>query len=104
MLGCSMAERIPLLPTVPTLAEAGVQAAPLITAHFVLGPPGLSADVVDRLSAAVRQAAQSAEFKQEMERLLIGGGARSPAEARDLMLQAEAQYVQFVRQTGASID
>ena len=104
MLGCSMAERLPLLPAVPTLAESGVPAAPLITAHFVLGPPGLPGEIVDRLSASVRQAAQGAEFKQEMDRLLIGGSARSPAETRELMLQAEAQYANFVRQTGASID
>lgn len=104
MLGCSMAERIPALPTVPTLAESGVSATPLITAHFVVGPPRLPADMVDRLAAAAQQAAKAAEFRQEMERLLIVGSLRSPAETRDLMLQAEAQYVQFVRETGASID
>lgn len=104
MLGCSLAERIPALPTVPTLAESGVSVAPLITAHFVLGPPGVPADIVERLASAVRQAAQTPEFKQEMDRLLIVGNARSPAETRELMLQAEAQYVQFVRETGASID
>ncbi|MCK6376759.1 MAG: tripartite tricarboxylate transporter substrate binding protein [Zoogloea sp.] len=104
MLGCSIAERMAALPTVPTLAESGVTAAPLITAHFVLGPPRLPADIVDRLAAAAQQAAQSAEFRQEMERLLIVGKTRSPAETRELMLQAEAQYVQFVRETGASID
>jgi hypothetical protein len=52
----------------------------------------------------VRQAAQAPEFKQEMDRLLITGNARSSAQTRELMLQAEAQYVQFVRETGASID
>lgn len=104
LLGCSMAERIAAVPTVPTLAESGVPAAPLITAHFLLGPPRLPVDIVDRLAAAARQAAQSAEFKQEMERLLIVGSVRSPAETRELMLQAEAQYLQFVRETGASID
>ena len=40
MLGCSMAERIAALPAVPTLAESGVTGAPLITAHFVVGPRG----------------------------------------------------------------
>ncbi len=104
MLGCSMAERIAALPAVPTLSESGVTGAPLITAHFVVGPPRLPADIVDRLTAAAQQAAQSADFKQEMERLLIVGKVRSPAETRELMLQAEAQYVQFVRETGASID
>jgi tripartite-type tricarboxylate transporter receptor subunit TctC len=104
MLGCSIAERLPALPTVPTLAESGVSAAPLITAHFVLGPPKLPADIVDRLAAAVGQATQTAEFKQEMDRLLIVGRTRSPAETRELMLQSEAQYAQYVRETGASID
>ena len=104
MLGCSMGERIAALPAVPTLAESGVAAAPLITAHFVLGPPRLPAEIVERLAAAVHQAAATAEFKQEMERLLIVGAVRSPAQTRELMGQAEAQYVQYVRETGASID
>ncbi|HEX2013042.1 MAG TPA: tripartite tricarboxylate transporter substrate-binding protein [Roseateles sp.] len=52
------------LPAVPTLAESGVAAAPLITAHFVLGPPRLPAEIVERLAAAVRQAAQTADFRQ----------------------------------------
>lgn len=104
MLGCSMAERIAALPTVPTLAESGVSAAPLITAHFVLGPPRLPQDIVERLAVAVQQAASAADFKQTMDRLLIVGGARSPADTRELLLQAEAQYVQYVRESGASID
>jgi len=104
MLGCSMAERIAALPTVPTLGESGVAAAPLVTAHFVLGPPRLPAEIIERLAAAVRQTALTAEFKQEMDRLLIVGVARSPAETRELMSQAEAQYLQYVRDTGASID
>lgn len=104
MLGCSMAERMAALPTVPTLAESGVSAAPLITAHFLLGPPRLPQDIVDRLAAAARQAALSADFRQEMDRLLIAGAARAPAETRELMQQAEAQYLQYVRETGASID
>ena len=65
-------------------------------------PPGLRHR--QRLAAAAQHAAKSTEFKQEMERLLIVGKVRSPAETRELMLQAEAQYVQFVRETGASID
>lgn len=104
MLGCSVAERFASLPTVPTLAESGVSASPLVTAHFVLGPPRLPADIVDRLAAAVRQAAQTSEFKQEMDRLLIVGQVRSPAQTRELMQEAEAQYMQFVRETGTSID
>lgn len=104
LLGCSMAERFATLPSVPTLGEAGVSAAPLVTAHFVLGPPRLPAEIVDRLAAAVRQAAQTADFRQEMDHLMIVGAARPPHETRDLMLQAEAQYVQYVRETGASID
>lgn len=104
MLGCSAAERFAALPAVPTLAESGVSAAPLITGHFLLGPPRLPQDIVERLASAVQQAAATSEFKQEMDRLLILGGARSAADTRALLLQAEAQYMQYVRETGASID
>lgn len=104
MLGCSMAERLTSVPNVPTLRESGVTAAPLITAHFLVGPPRLRADIVEQLAAAVRRATQTADYKQEMERLLISGPVRSPAETRELMLQAEAQYMQYARDTGASVD
>lgn len=104
MLGCSIAERMAALPSVPTLIESGVTAAPLITAHFVLGPPHLPAEIAERLAAAVQGAAQTADFKREMDRLLIVGAARTPAQTRELMLQAEAQYAQHVRETGASTD
>jgi len=104
MLGCSAAERITAFPAVPTLGESGVGAAPLITAHFVLGPPRLPQQIVERLDEAVRQVAQTTEFRQEMDRLMIVGAARSSAQTRELLMQAEAQYMQYVRDTGASID
>jgi tripartite-type tricarboxylate transporter receptor subunit TctC len=104
MLGCSAAQRFAALPDVPTLAEGGVTSAPLITAHFVLGPPRTPQHVVDRLATAIQQAASTPEYRQEMDRLLIIGGALSPAETRELIIKAEAQYVEYVRKTGASID
>ncbi|MEY4748948.1 MAG: hypothetical protein RIQ60_1162 [Pseudomonadota bacterium] len=104
MLGCSSAERLAALPAVPTLAEGGVTAAPLITAHFVVGPPRLPAELVERLAAAVQQVTQTPEYQQEMERLMIVGRVRPPAETRELIQQVEAQYRQFVHDTGAHLD
>lgn len=103
-LGCSASERFAALPNVPTLAEAGVSAPPLVAAHFLLGPPRLPDEIVGRLSAAVQRAAQTAEFKREMERLMIDSHARDPARTRELMIQSDAQYAQFARETGASLD
>lgn len=104
MLGCSIAERIAALPSVPTLGESGVNFTPVISAHIVLGPPRLPSEIVERLASEVQRVAKSADFRREMDRLLIVGIARSPAETRDLLVQAESQYAQFVRETGASID
>ena len=67
-----MAERIAALPAVPTHSRVRRCRVPLITAHFVVGPPRLPA-IIDCLTAAAQQAAQSADFKLEMERLLIVG-------------------------------
>ena len=104
MLGCSLPERMAALNAVPTLRETGVTAPPLITAHLVLGPPMMPPEIVDRLADALRQTALTGEFQKDMDQLMIVGPARSPAETRELMLQSEAQYAQYVRETGASID
>jgi tripartite-type tricarboxylate transporter receptor subunit TctC len=104
MLGCSLPERLAALPSVPTFSESGVTAPPLITAHFLLGPSLLPAETIERLAAAVQRATQTADFKLTMNRLMIDGTARSPTQTLELMLRVEAQYVQYVRETGASID
>jgi tripartite-type tricarboxylate transporter receptor subunit TctC len=61
-------ERLPLLPEIPTFKELGYDAEFYIWSG-VFAPAATPAPVLDRLRAAVREAATSGEFKGAMEKV-----------------------------------
>ena len=61
-------ERLPLMPEVPTFKELGYDAEFYIWSG-VFAPAAIPTAVLDRLRAAVREAANSAEFKGAMEKV-----------------------------------
>jgi len=61
-------ERLPLMPEVPTFKELGYDAEFYIWSG-VFAPAAIPTPVLDRLRAAVREAATSAEFKGAMEKV-----------------------------------
>jgi tripartite-type tricarboxylate transporter receptor subunit TctC len=61
-------ERLPLMPEVPTFKELGYDAEFYIWSG-VFAPAAIPTPVLDRLRAAVREAANSAEFKGAMEKV-----------------------------------
>jgi len=61
-------ERLPLLPEIPTFKELGYDAEFYIWSG-VFAPAAVPSPVLDRLRAAVREAATSAEFKSVMEKV-----------------------------------
>jgi len=61
-------ERLPLLPDIPTFRELGYDAEFYIWSG-VFAPAAVPSPVLDRLRAAVREAATSAEFKGAMEKV-----------------------------------
>jgi tripartite-type tricarboxylate transporter receptor subunit TctC len=61
-------ERLPLMPEVPTFKELGYDAEFYIWSG-VFAPAAIPTSVLDRLRAAVREAANSPEFKGAMEKV-----------------------------------
>ena len=61
-------ERLPLLPEIPTFRELGYDAEFYIWSG-VFAPATTPSPILDRLRAAVREAATSAEFKAAMEKV-----------------------------------
>ncbi|RYX96087.1 MAG: tripartite tricarboxylate transporter substrate binding protein [Comamonadaceae bacterium] len=72
-------QRLAALPNVPTATEAGV---PLVASSWfaVYGPGGMSADLQNRLSLAVRQVVESENFKKRAEDQGAKAVAMNPAE------------------------
>lgn len=65
-VGISSAQRNPLLPDVPTLAEQGVKGAEVQSWQAVAGPKGLPADVKAKLQAEIKAALNDPAVKEKL--------------------------------------
>ncbi|MCZ8384086.1 tripartite tricarboxylate transporter substrate binding protein [Achromobacter xylosoxidans] len=74
-------KRSPLLPDVPTLAEAGVAGADAATWYSLAAPAGTPADIVRTLSDAVRAVNDDPDYHRVMQEQAIALMALSPREA-----------------------
>ena len=60
-------QRLSQLPNVPTFKEVGLEAVNRMAYYGVLGPKGLSKEVVDKVAAAVRRTAELPDVKKRIE-------------------------------------
>ena len=101
----SSAERLAILPNVPTLAEAGVVGVPpAVGWQGVLAPTGTDAAIVARLNAATRQAMHRPEVT---ERLVAFGiePLDEPPEAMALAIRTDAaRWAEVIRRAGIRAD
>ena len=58
--------RSPLLPNIPTMAEAGYPAVEVMNWQGIIGPKGLPADIVKLLNAAGNKAMQDKDMRERM--------------------------------------
>lgn len=70
-LGAATPTRVPVLPDVPTIAEQGISGIDIVGWQGLFAPGGMSAELTERVSNALRQVVTSAE----MTRLIQQQGA-----------------------------
>ena len=68
-LAVSSAQRSPLLPNVPTIAESGVPGFDYTLWVGLWGPAGMSADLANKINADVRKAMASPDLKERLTKL-----------------------------------
>jgi tripartite-type tricarboxylate transporter receptor subunit TctC len=103
-LGVSTKGRIPALPDVPTIAEAGVTGYEASGFFGLVGPPGLSPGLVNQINAAVVRIVK----EPAMAKYLSDQGAEpltsTPAEYAALIRDEVAKWGKVVKESGAKID
>ncbi|HEX7248784.1 MAG TPA: tripartite tricarboxylate transporter substrate binding protein [Burkholderiales bacterium] len=85
-LAISSPKRSPLLPNVPTLDEAGVKGYEAATFTGIFAPAGVSADVVQKLSAALKKAMSNEGVRE-----------RYRAMGVEIMDMGQAEFAAYVR-------
>ena len=103
-LALSSAERLPDYPDVPTYAELGYRELVATVWFSLSGPPGLPAEIVNRVNAEVRRALQQPDVKQRLRPEGIEPGDLSPQEFTAFVAQEVRRWAPVVKASGAKRD
>ncbi|MEO8537485.1 MAG: tripartite tricarboxylate transporter substrate binding protein [Betaproteobacteria bacterium] len=103
-LAVTTARRSPLVPELPTMAEAGVPGFDISTWFGLMAPAGTPPDVIAKWNADVTRILKSPDMR---ERLLAQGAEAapdSPAEFATFIAAELARYARVIEASGAKID
>ncbi len=88
--------RSPLLPEVPTMAEAGVPGFESATNYTLFAPRSVPADIVSRLNTAGNELIAEADFRERMLKLGIVPAGSSIAEAAARMAAEKKRWSEVI--------
>jgi tripartite-type tricarboxylate transporter receptor subunit TctC len=91
------AERLPLMPAVPTFRELGYPSIVGETWYAVFAPAGTPGAVVGKLNAALRKITTSESFDEAMRKLGNEAKASTPAELREVTLQQSHNWSELIK-------
>ncbi len=95
--------RSPLLPDVPTMAEAGLPGAENTSWGAALVPAGTPDAAIERLNAALREAVAVPAVRDRMAQAGADAAASSPAELAALMRREAERWGKVVREARISV-
>ena len=97
-------ERSALVSAVPTMSEAGLAGFEVYTWYGLMGPAGLSREIVDKLHATMSKALAMPENRKRFEQqgLDIVGG--KPEELANLVREESGRWAKVVKASGAKAD
>lgn len=84
----STPERIPQLPSVPTLKEAGLENFDVTQWYVVAAPAGLPGDIQARLKQAISQAVDAPNIRELLDRNGLSAAGAQGADAAQLVRQS----------------
>ncbi|MBO9686416.1 MAG: tripartite tricarboxylate transporter substrate binding protein [Mitsuaria chitosanitabida] len=103
-LGVTGPRRSPLMPNVPTIAEAGVPGYSFETWFMVFVPSGTPKPVVDRLNATLNAVLATPTVKDRMAKEGFDASPSTPAAARARLEKELPQWAKLVKERGITAD
>ena len=103
-LGVSSNQRIPPLPDVPTIAEAGVPGYEASGYFGLMGPAGMSPALVDQINMAMVAVVKEPAMRSNLRDIGYEVVTSSPAEYAGFVRNEVAKWAKVVKDSGAKID
>jgi tripartite-type tricarboxylate transporter receptor subunit TctC len=103
-LGIANEKRTPLLPAVPTIAEAGIAGFTFSTWTGLFAPRGTPKPIIERLNTEVTFALSDTASRTKMQSLGGNPQATTPAELVALIQRTTHQMMQVIQSSKISIE
>jgi tripartite-type tricarboxylate transporter receptor subunit TctC len=103
-LGAGMAQRMRMMPDLPTLQEQGITGYECYTWNAILAPAGTPQPIVDKLSAAILKALEDPTvFRRLQEAGIDPTPGRGPKETAAFMKAELAKWAPIIKASGAQV-
>jgi tripartite-type tricarboxylate transporter receptor subunit TctC len=99
-LGITGTKRSPLLPSVPTIGEAGLPGYESIAWYGVMAPSAVPKSIVARLNELIVKSGQTAELGEAFNRLGLEPQSHTPQQFQELIRAELAKNQKLVAQAG----
>lgn len=103
-IAVTSAQRMPLLPDVPTVAESGFPGFDVQSWFAIAAPTGTPRPVVDKLNAALNKALGAPEVRERMRDLAATPEAGTPEQCRTFVTSEIKRWHDVVKQSGARVN
>jgi tripartite-type tricarboxylate transporter receptor subunit TctC len=103
-LGMGTADRSPLLPSLPTISEAGLPGYEASSWIMLAAPAGTPQSVIGALAEATRRIADEPDFKARIAELGAEAAVGTPVEARAFIKDESLKWQGVITKTGAKLD
>ncbi len=103
-IGVTTPARTPVLPELPSLAEAGLPGFDASLWYAVMGPAGISPQIVKTLHDAVVDSLNSPEVKQRLSEQGADLATSTPAELAEFVRKDTVKWNGFIKRAGVRLD
>lgn len=97
-------KRSPLLPDVPTVAEAGLPGAESVAWYGIVAPAGTPTEILDRLHKEIDKAVHTPEVQEKFLNLGISAGSESRTEFGKRMSTEHARFKELFKSINLVMD
>jgi tripartite-type tricarboxylate transporter receptor subunit TctC len=98
ILAVTTAKRIPALPNIPTMAEAGLKDFISDTWNAISAPPKTPAPIVAKLNAAINDVLKMPEVQEQFRKLNLEPGGGSPEAMAKIVKEDTARWSDVIRE------
>lgn len=103
-LGVTGLERLPTLPDLPTISEAGIPGYQVTAWHSLLAPAGTPQPILERLHAELMNVLASPEVREPTERQGLTILTSTPEGVRERIRTESAVWGKVIKDSGISMD